>query len=151
MEVHLSLPLAPWQQTPQDVQSVERISCVPGSRDLAAGPIFSGHCGDMSEKNVSVSKTTHRAGIVQAALPAAPQGHCHHVVQPLRMFPHHPHFLKKGSLCWDSWLTDSGVRASSPPRSLPPAACIASYVLVTPTALPGISVALQHPTIFTLI
>lgn len=75
VEAHLSLPLAPWQQTPQDVQSVERISYVPGSRDLATRPIFSDHCGDMSEKNVSVSKTTHRAGIVQAALPAAPQGH----------------------------------------------------------------------------
>jgi hypothetical protein len=42
----------------------------------------------MSEKNVSVSKTTHRAGIAQAALPAAAgPSYCHHVVQPLRMFP----------------------------------------------------------------
>jgi hypothetical protein len=103
VEAHLSLPLVPWKQTPQDVQSVERISCVPGSRDLATRPIFSGHCGDMSEKNVSVSKTTHRAGIAQAALPAAAgPSYCHHVVQPLRMF-HHP---KRGC-----WLTDSGVPA----------------------------------------
>lgn len=96
VETHLSLPLVPWKQTPQDVQSVERISCVPGSRDLAARPIFSGHCGghvgDKCQREQNHASCRHRAGsFTRAAGPA----YCHHVVQPLRMLS-----PKKGSLAY---------------------------------------------------